>query len=247
MFRHEGPSRSPRKNAQLAGCLAFVAGYVNSGGFVLIGSFTSHVTGNLGRLGNDVALGNPTAALFAGFMVVAFFVGGFVSSLVLESLARVNVPRAYGIALALEGTLLLAFIFIAGLGRATLPRVLDAEGAVLSAAMGVQNALVTRLSGAVVRTTHLTGVVTDLSIEIARWYRWRTVGVEDGPPSKRDVARSALGKITLLAIIVTAFVSGSVLGALLTFRISRWAMFAPAGGVFLASAYAFYPRRSQQD
>ena len=38
--------------------------------------------------------------------------------------------------------------------------------------MGMQNSLVTRLSGAVVRTTHLTGVVTDLGIEAARWYRW---------------------------------------------------------------------------
>ena len=44
----------------------------------------------------------------------------------------------------------------------------------LCAAMGLQNSLVTRLSGAVVRTTHLTGVLTDLGIEGARWFRlWR--------------------------------------------------------------------------
>ena len=43
--------------------------------------------------------------------------------------------------------------------------------------MGLQNALVTRVSGAVVRTTHMTGVLTDIGIELVRMRAW----VRDGP------------------------------------------------------------------
>lgn len=51
MFRHEGANRSHHHNQLLAGYLAMIAGFVNSAGFILIGSFTSHVTGNVGRFG----------------------------------------------------------------------------------------------------------------------------------------------------------------------------------------------------
>jgi uncharacterized membrane protein YoaK (UPF0700 family) len=238
MFRHEGPSRSARKNAVLAGYLALVAGFVNSGGFILIGSFTSHVTGNVGRLSNDIALGDAPAALLAAFMLLAFFAGAVVSSMILEFLAGRDAPRAYGIALLFEGVLLLTFVFVAGLSRATHLRVLDSQAAILSAAMGAQNALVTRLSGAVVRTTHLTGVVTDLAIELAGWYRTRSrTGRPSQPPSRS--ARRPLAKATLLLVILAAFVVGATLGALLTLHASRWAMVAPAAAVFLAAANAF--------
>ena len=146
-------------------------------GFILIGSFTSHVTGSVGRLSNDLAQDNLRAALFAGFLVLAFFVGAFIASLILEGLAPQDVPRAYAVALFLEAVFLFGFVLIADLSRATNARILDGEAAILSAAMGMQNSLVTRLSGAVVRTTHLTGIVTDLGIELARWYRWRRAHV----------------------------------------------------------------------
>jgi uncharacterized membrane protein YoaK (UPF0700 family) len=77
MFRREGPSPDPRKSAILAGYLAFVAGFVNSGGFVLIQSFTSHVTGSVGRLANDITLGDAPAALSAAVLVLTFFLGAF--------------------------------------------------------------------------------------------------------------------------------------------------------------------------
>jgi uncharacterized membrane protein YoaK (UPF0700 family) len=245
LFRHEGPSRSPRKNAELAGYLALVAGYVNSGGFILIGSFTSHVTGNVGRLSNDIALGDAPAALLAAFMVLAFFAGAVASSMILEWRSNRGAPRAYAAALAFEGLLLLVFVFVAGLSRATHPRVLDAEAAILSAAMGAQNALVTRLSGAVVRTTHLTGVVTDLAIELSGWYRHhRGRASRPSHAPRGGGGPPPLGKVALLLVILVAFVVGAGLGALLTFRASRWAMIAPAAAVFAAAAYAFLTKKS---
>ncbi len=171
MFKHQGPSRSPRLNAILAAYLAFVAGSVNSSGFVLVGSFTSHVTGNVGRVANDVASRDADAAFGALIMIAAFFAGAFIASMIVESDVLGTVAYAYGAALAIEASLLVAFM-LASAGRGGGHLLHDMEGALLCGAMGMQNSLVTRLSGAVVRTTHLTGVITDLGIEGARWFRW---------------------------------------------------------------------------
>lgn len=250
MFRHEGPSQSTRTNAQLAGFLAFIAGFVNSGGFFLIGSFTSHVTGNVGRFGNDLANGNFHSAGFAGILVGSFFLGGLLSSMLLETLAVADTPLAYATVLAVEALFLGAFIYFAGGSPVIEPHLKDELAALLSVAMGMQNALVTRLSGAVVRTTHLTGATTDLSIEIARWYRSRrsrVPGASDvihGSPIAKQHRARAIRKIFILCIIIGSFTLGAMAGAVLTERASRWAMAAPAAAIGLAALFALYQRGS---
>lgn len=241
MFRREGPARSPRTNAALAGFLALIAGFVNSGGFILVGSFTSHVTGSLGRLADDAARADLAAAVSAATLVSGFFVGAVIASLIIESRS----PRTrYGLALLAETVALLGFVFFSELARSTHPRVLDAQALLLCLAMGMQNAMVTRLSGAVVRTTHLTGVVTDLAIEAAAWYRWHRAKLPvipqlfGAPPERPDADR-----VLVLATILAGFTAGALLGAVLTLRASRWAMLAPAGATLAASAFAFYQRR----
>lgn len=164
MFRSEGERRTLRHNQFLAAYLATVAGMVNSAGFVLIGSFTSHVTGNIGRFADDLAMQRSAAPVFALLLVVAFFAGAFVASMALESSVRAR-PRTYSILLLVEAGLLFAFALLSYAMDTQDPRYRDVQGILLCAAMGMQNSFVTRLSGAVVRTTHLTGVVTDLAIE----------------------------------------------------------------------------------
>jgi uncharacterized membrane protein YoaK (UPF0700 family) len=242
VFRHEGPARDSKANTILAGYLAAVAGFVNSGGFVIIGSFTSHVTGSVGRMSDDIARGELPAAVSALLLVMAFFAGAVVASLILERSDHSHPAGRYGFALLVEAAVLLCFVFIAGLSRATHPRILDAQAALLCFAMGMQNSLVTRLSGAVVRTTHLTGIVTDLGIEVARWYRWYQAQLPLGArrTAERMPARPAPGRITLLIAVTGSFVVGAVLGASLTFRASRWAMCFPAAAILSASAFAFH-------
>jgi uncharacterized membrane protein YoaK (UPF0700 family) len=238
VFRREGPARDLRTNTALAAYLAATAGYVNSGGFVLIGSYTSHVTGSVGRFADDLAKGNAGASIAALTLVLAFFGGAVTSSFILEGRSATRTFR-YAVALAVEAGLLACFIFVAGLSRATHPRILDAMAALLCGAMGMQNALVTRLSGAVIRTTHLTGVVTDLGIEVVRWYKWyqalliRRVS-STLPPAQPD------GRLGLLLAITAAFVVGAAAGGVLTARASRWAMALPAATIGIAAAFGFY-------
>lgn len=238
MFRHQGPGRSDRQNSVLAAYLASVAGFVNSAAFVLIGVFTSHVTGNVGRLANDIATDQPAAALTALTMIVSFFGGAFVASMMVESNLLGRIPAAYGFALSFEAALLAAFIVLAQQsGSASL---LQLQEVVLCMAMGAQNSLVTRLSGAVVRTTHLTGVVTDLGIEAARWFRyWRSTLSPRLRFGQNPVERPQAAKVLLLATIPAAFMSGAVLGAAAGAQLRAAAMWIPCAAVSLSAIYAF--------
>jgi uncharacterized membrane protein YoaK (UPF0700 family) len=244
VFHHEGQHRTEHHNQLLAGYLALVAGLVNSAGFILIGTFTSHVTGNVGRLADNLALGHGSAAALAATMVGAFFVGAFVCSMALESNVLARRPAVYAVLLLGEATLLGSFWALARHVGPHEARLADSIALLLCAAMGLQNSLVTRLSGAVVRTTHLTGVVTDLGIEAARWFRfWRA------RLGERAGLRLVLGSTTpamphapkaiLLATILLAFVSGSAIGAVLALSLHHAAILLPAvllvaGGLYAA-------------
>ena len=246
MFRHQGPGRSDRQNSILAAYLATVAGFVNSAAFVLIGSFTSHVTGNVGRLANDLATEQHSAALAALSMILSFFLGAFVASMIVESNLTGRTPVAYGFALSFEAVLLIAFIGLSLYGSTA--RFHRLEEAVLCMAMGAQNSLVTRLSGAVVRTTHLTGVVTDLGIESARWFRyWRStlshrlqLRLAFG---RNPVERPQPAKLKLLATIPLAFGLGAISGALAGAQLGAAALWLPCAAVTLSATYAFVTGR----
>jgi uncharacterized membrane protein YoaK (UPF0700 family) len=248
MFRHQGPGRTERQNGILAAYLAVVAGYVNSAGFVLIGTFTSHVTGNVGRVANDLATEKLGAAAAALSMIAAFFVGAFFASMLIETNLVGRTAVAYGLALSMEALLLLGFIGLASLPIGPHPRFHDLQGAVLCMAMGAQNCLVTRLSGAVVRTTHLTGVVTDLGIEAARWFRfWRSrlsselqIKLSFG---RNPVERPQLARTRLLVTIVLAFMLGAFLGAAAGAWLRASAFWLPCAAISLSAAYAFVTGR----
>jgi uncharacterized membrane protein YoaK (UPF0700 family) len=243
MLKHEGQHRTDAQNRRLAGSLALVAGYVNSSGFVLIGTFTSHVTGNIGRLTTDTAEGRGHPASLAALMVLAFFAGAFVASMAIESSRIGSRGHVYGGLLLGEAATLLAFFAIARWMPSLDPRVHDAEAAVLCVAMGLQNSLVTRLSGAVVRTTHLTGVVTDLGIEAARWFRFARhhVGARSRlklTVSAKPAERPHGPKTALLATIFAGFLLGSFVGAIAVLRLAHLSLLIPAAGLAVMGVFA---------
>jgi uncharacterized membrane protein YoaK (UPF0700 family) len=249
MFRQHGPGRPDRLNRLLAGYLALVGGYVNSVGFVLIGTFTSHATGNVGRFANDLATRQLDAAGAALTMLLAFFGGAFAASMMLESNFLGRTPKAYGAALTVEASLLVLFTVVSTLTPEAHPRLKDIEAAMLCMAMGMQNSLVTRLSGAVVRTTHLTGVLTDLGIEGARWFRWWRSTLSERLRLKLSFGRNpaerpAPPKVALLGTIAGAFFTGAVLGSLAGVSQRHVAMIPPSLALVAGAAYAFLSRES---
>jgi anti-anti-sigma regulatory factor len=104
--------------------------------------------------------------------------------------------------------------------------------------MGLQNATVTEISGAVVRTTHLTGVLTDLGLEGVRFFnffrdrmrgrRWQRAGRVLRVSQRHPAAQ----RLFVLASIFGSFLLGTALGTLTYFAAPGFALLAPM--LFLA-------------
>jgi len=148
--------------------LAFVAGATNAGGFLAVGSYTSHMTGVLSGVADNLVLGQVQLAL-AGMAALAAFVGGAMTTAWMVNWGlRRKLQSAYGRPLLLEAGLLLVFgLFGAGINVwAALFAPLTVL--LLCFIMGLQNAVITKISHAEIRTTHITGLVTDLGIELGK-------------------------------------------------------------------------------
>lgn len=153
---------------RVAWILAAVAGAVNAGGFMAVQAYTSHVTGSVSRAADDLALGRIDLALAAGLVVLAFFLGALTSGFLVNYALRRRIRGHYAASVAFEAALLIGFALHGPrLAAASLLQVPDTV-LLLSFVMGMHNALITQVSQAVVRTTHMTGIVTDLGLEASR-------------------------------------------------------------------------------
>jgi uncharacterized membrane protein YoaK (UPF0700 family) len=193
----------------LAVVLAFVAGAINAGGFLAIGQYTSHMTGYLSIMADHIALGSLTVAAIA-FLAIMSFIAGAATSAILINWARGHSRQLqYAHPIALEGVLLLALGLLGALSKPT-PLFLTLAAPLLCYVMGLQNAIITKLSGSRLRTTHVTGMMTDIGIEMGKMLYWNRGTLTAS--HQRVVAN--MNKLRLLLQIVGAFFIGGVIGAL---------------------------------
>ena len=164
--------RTRRANRQLGAVLAFVAGAVNAGGFLAVQRYTSHMTGIVSAVADELATGSIGLAI-AGLVLLAAFTAGAATTAVLINWARRRQMRSkYALALLLEAALLLVFGLVGANLAAFAYLLVPATVFLLCFIMGLQNAIVTKISQAEIRTTHMTGVITDLGIELGRLVYW---------------------------------------------------------------------------
>lgn len=204
-----GRQRTVRANRQLGGLLAFVAGAVNAGGFLAVQQYTSHMTGIISSVADHLVLGAPWLAMAALVSLLAFMAGAVTTTLLIHWARRRAMHGEYALPLMLEAGLLLLF----GLMGANLHRWTEwlVPGTVLLLCfiMGLQNAIVTKISNAEIRTTHMTGVVTDLGIELGRLLYWN----RDGASASAPPVLANRERLTVLATLLAMFFLGSVMGA----------------------------------
>ena len=202
-----GRERTLAANRQVGLLLAFVAGAINAGGFLAVRQYTSHVTGLISSMADHLVLGDSELVVSALAAVLAFLLGAMCCAVMVNFARRRALASEYALPLLLEALLILCF----GLMGAWLARVegllIPATVALLCFIMGLQNAVVTKLSNAVIRTTHMTGVVTDLGIELGKLLYWNRVkGIA-------PVVRADRDRMRVLAGLLAAFVGGGVVGA----------------------------------
>ena len=172
--------------------LAACAGCINAAGLIgLHHQALSHMSGTAAIFGAELARGQREAELHALWVLSFFFLGCVLSGLLVRN-ATLQLGRRYGVALVCESILLFIATYLLVNGQ-------GAGDFLAAMACGLQNALATSYSGAVIRTTHITGIITDLGLAL-------------GAALRRD--RVDTRRAGLYVLLAFGFIGGSVLGAL---------------------------------
>ena len=204
-----GRKRTADANRHLGLALAFVAGAINAGGFLAVRQYTSHMTGIVSSMADDLALGN-TELVLNGIGGLLSFVAGAASSAVMVNYARRREMHSeYAFPLLLEAVLLLCFGLLGAQLSAIEGLFVPLTVMLLCFIMGLQNAVISKLSNAEIRTTHMTGVITDIGIELGKLGYWNGARGTGQP----DVVANRERLKVLLALVGCFFVGG-VAGAL---------------------------------
>ena len=159
--------RTPQTDLKLGSVLAFVAGAANAGGFLAVGQYASHMTGVLSSVADNLVLGQLAMAAVGVAALLAFLTGAMTTAWLVNWGMRRNLRSAYGLPLFLEAAALLVFgLFGTGISLMT-QLFVPLTVLLLCFIMGLQNAVITKISRSVIRTTHITGLVTDLNVTVS--------------------------------------------------------------------------------
>ncbi len=207
-----------------AWALAFIAGMVNVVG--LLGfehQAVTHLTGTTSMLAAALAGLDGAAALHFATIIGSFVAGTVLSGFLIQD-STLQLGRRYGVALLLESLLLCAAVPL--LYRGSSFGIYSA-----SCACGLQNAMVSTYSGSVVRTTHLSGMFTDLGIFLGHAIRGLPV----------DWLR-----LQLCFLIISGFLSGGVVGAFAFRHLGYSSLLIPSSlTAATALAYGIYALHSR--
>lgn len=196
-----------------AALLAFSAGCVNITALLGFANLSvSHVTGNVSLFSSSIAHLDVHKFLYIGAVLASFLTGAVLSGFIIHH-EPLTLGSRYGVALAVEAGLLIAAVIF-------FYQKLWLGEMLASMACGLQNAMIATYSGSVIRTTHLTGITSDIGEAVGTWLSGRQI---DGKTLKLQV------------LIWLMFLSGGITGALCYRFVGFRTLFLPASIVLLAA------------
>mmetsp|Transcript_55285 Transcript_55285/g.110990 ORF Transcript_55285/g.110990 Transcript_55285/m.110990 type:complete len:332 (-) Transcript_55285:226-1221(-) len=204
----------------LGGTLNLTAGYMNAVCFVVWGNTATHSTGLATKAATALVEQHVQRFTRYALGLVLFTAGACVSTLMIGGRKKFQGGKHYSPVLALIGFVVLGAALIgrvASDGKDEQVSVLVCS--LVSLAAGAQNAMTTYFSGAIIRTTHVTGTLTDIGIEVASLMlrkRWGDTW-----------------KLEILVCFFFGFFLGGVLGTAAALQFSDLALFLP-GGLYIA-------------
>ncbi|WP_414445226.1 YoaK family protein [Burkholderia sp. 22PA0106] len=201
------PERNETSNRRLGRVLAFVAGAANAGGFFAVGQYTSHMSGIVSSLADNLAIGELDLVAAALSSLVAFLAGSATSAILINWGRRRRLTSLYAMPLMLEAALLLLFGLLGAHLETHHVLFVPATVCLLCYVMGLQNAMITKISKAEIRTTHVTGLVTDIGIELGKLVYW------NGGSAAEPAVRADRRKLVLLGSLLLSFAVGGLAGA----------------------------------
>jgi uncharacterized membrane protein YoaK (UPF0700 family) len=229
MFRHKGKNRNFAQDLRLATLLSFVAGLVNITGVLAVKTLTTNVTGHFAFFSEEIIQHNYSAAITFFIFTVLFLLGSFTSSFLEELVTQKNPRFSHIIPISLE------MIVLVGVGIFGSQSNLSSLEGKLTAffmlfAMGIQNSLVTNISKSTVRTTHLTGLFTDLGIELSQLYFFK----------KPEEVKKLKTRVFLRLSIITFFFGGCISGGIAYQFLEVKTLFIAAFFLLIAQWYDYF-------
>jgi uncharacterized membrane protein YoaK (UPF0700 family) len=201
-----GHRRTVSANRHLGFTLAFVAGATNAGGFLAVRQYTSHMSGIVSAMADNLALGTYDLVLDAAGAVVSFLLGAACTAVMVNYVRRQRLYSEYALPLLLEALLLLLFGVLGARLQSIQGLFIPFTVMLLCFIMGLQNAVITKLSHAEIRTTHMTGIVTDIGIELGKLVYWNA---DSGQPKVQANGE----RLAVLGMLLFCFFAGGVAGA----------------------------------
>lgn len=223
MLLEQADKRERHHDLWLGGSTAAVAGFVNVCSVIAFFAFASNVTGHVAIFAEELVKGHGHQIGVVGAWLGLFISGAFVANLCVTLIGdrRPRIGRA--IPLVLE---ILALVGVGYYGHQHYAETLTETEylvGILLFTMGLQNSMVATVSNGIVKTTHLTGLSTDLGMEISMMLQQRY---------RRD--ERLRFKLKLHLIIFTMYIAGGVIGGALFLRIDFQAFhFAALGLAFI--------------
>lgn len=224
MFRHRGKTRTLNHNKKIASLLSFVAGIVNVAGFLSVQRLTTNITGHFAFFVDEVFKLHLAESLIYFLYILFFFLGSFVSNFLVEIITRKNERLIYIIPTLIESFILFAIAFS---GQSLMAHHSNVIAFSLLFAMGLQNSLVTSISDAIVRTTHLTGLFTDLGIELSQLFFYKAKKQKD----------KLVATIKLRFRIIVCFFVGGVVGGIFYSYLELYVLIIPAAMLLIGVVY----------
>lgn len=208
--------------------LTINAGFINT--IVLVGIYhhaVSYMTGNLAAIGLGLETQHYFQILVPMFIAISFVIGALISGLIISS-SNFSINQNYAKALILLAMILAASTLL--MASKDHP-ILALSECLAAMACGLQNAMTTTFSGAIIRTTHMTGVLTDLGIQIGRLIKGET---------------AENWKIQLYGSLTLSFIIGSIIGLALFARLGSQAMWVSVFGCLMIGLSYYLWRRNHR-
>jgi len=223
--------------------MAFQAGAINAGGFIACHRFVSHTTGFATHFGAEFAMGRIFDAIGIVSVPLFFLFGTMLSAYFVDHRISLSKKPQYSLLIWMMFALMLLAALGGNLGwygKFGDPLAIEPDYpllAILTTTCGIQNAMITSASGAVIRTTHLTGITTDLGIGFIRML--------SGDRTSQPVLHEK--KLTIMRLgVITFFVIGSTVASFLFYSTAYFGFLLPAGISFFLILLDLKDRKTKE-
>jgi uncharacterized membrane protein YoaK (UPF0700 family) len=231
MLQKYNTSRTPADNLRLGALTSFVAGMVNVSSVMIFFAFTSNITGHFAVLAEEISKGNWYQVGIVFGWIFLFFSGSFLANFLVIHIRRKFL--AHSLPLLLEIVCLMAVGVYGDFWYSETLTETEVLLCFMLFAMGLQNGLTASISNAAVKTTHLTGLTTDLAILFSMFTQ---------PEYRRNA--ELRGKARLLLTILLCYLTGGVIAGGVCLTLGFVVFYAVSSILFFIIVYDFYQLRS---